>query len=97
MCSRACITRQAGLRSQRRNTAPLPLIGNYEPSPESRKMKTLRILAINAIALFCVQAFAQEASTPAQSSQDAAALSVGGSIAPQTEMGAPTGKSREQV
>ena len=60
-------------------------------------MKTLRILAINAIALFCVQAFAQEASTPAQSSQDAAALSVGGSIAPQTEMGAPTGKSREQV
>ena len=60
-------------------------------------MKTLRILAINAIALFCAQAFAQEASTTPQASQDAAALSVGGSIPPQTEMGAPTGKSREQV
>jgi hypothetical protein len=60
-------------------------------------MKILRILAINSIALFCAQAFAQEASTPAQSSQDAAALSVGGSIPPLTAMGAPTRTSREQV
>jgi hypothetical protein len=60
-------------------------------------MKTLRILAINAIALFCVQAFAQEAATPQQPSQDAATLAVGGSIPPQSEMGSPTGKTREQV
>jgi hypothetical protein len=60
-------------------------------------MKTLRILAINAIALFCVQGFAQEATTPQPSSQDATTLAVGGSIPPQSEMGSPTGKTREQV
>jgi hypothetical protein len=60
-------------------------------------MKILRHLAIGAMALFCVEAFADEASAPPQPFQDAATLAVGGSISPQTETGSPTGKTRDQV
>ncbi|MFM0504275.1 hypothetical protein [Paraburkholderia caffeinilytica] len=60
-------------------------------------MKALRIVAAGAIVFAVGSAYAQDASTQAQSSQDLAATSVGGTPSTSSEMGSPTGKSREQV
>jgi hypothetical protein len=65
------------------------------------EMKTLRMVVIGAFTLTCAQAFAQDASTAPQSSdtagQGSAALAVGGVPSTTGEMGAPMGKTRDQV
>jgi hypothetical protein len=62
-------------------------------------MKALQIMAAGAIAIaFAVcSAYAQDASTQAQPSQDLATTAVGGTPSTISEMGSPTGKSRQQV
>jgi len=59
-------------------------------------MKTLRFVALGALALICAQAFAEDATVQPQPTQDAT-QAVGGSMAPRSEMGSPAGKSRDQV
>ena len=60
-------------------------------------MKTLRFVALGAFALFCAQAFAEDATVQSQPAPDATTQAVGGSMGPQSEMGSPAGKSRDQV
>lgn len=61
-------------------------------------MKTLRIVVLGALTLTCAQAFAQD--TPAMQQTPQAAqgtAAVGGVPSMSSEMGAPMGKTREQV
>jgi hypothetical protein len=60
-------------------------------------MKALRIVAASAVVFAVGSAYAQDASTQTQPSQDLATTSVGGTPSTATEMGSPAGKSREQV
>jgi len=59
-------------------------------------MKTLRFVALGALAFICAQAFAEDATVQSQPAQDTT-QAVGGSTGPQSEMGSPAGKSRDQV
>jgi hypothetical protein len=60
-------------------------------------MKSLRIATSAVLALVCAHALAQTTAEPAQPADQDAILAVGGSVPPQTAMGAPTVKSRDQV
>ncbi|WP_120346057.1 DUF4148 domain-containing protein [Paraburkholderia fungorum] len=60
-------------------------------------MKALRIVAASAVVFAVGSAYAQDASTQTQPSQDLVTTSVGGTPSTSTEMGSPTGKSRDQV
>jgi hypothetical protein len=60
-------------------------------------MKALRIVAAGAIVFVVGSAYAQDASTQAQPSQDLATTAVGGTPSTSSEMGSPTGKTRQQV
>jgi hypothetical protein len=91
--------RLAGSWRKGRASRPLPL--HQDPFrfnfPESSKMNVLRIVAASAIVFATGSAYAQDASTQTQPSQNLATTSVGGTPSTSTEMGSPTGKSREQV
>jgi hypothetical protein len=60
-------------------------------------MKLLSIATTAALALVCAHALAQTTTEPSQPADPDAILAVGGSAAPQTAMGAPAGKTRDQV
>lgn len=60
-------------------------------------MKPLRIATTAALVLVSAHTLAQTTTEPSQPVDQDAILAVGGSVAPQTAMGAPTGKTRDQV
>lgn len=60
-------------------------------------MKSIQLATIAVFIVFCTQASAQTTSEQPQPASDDATQAVGGAMAPQTAMGGPAGKTRDQV